>query len=68
MLDFYRRVWVEKKPKALVLWEAKTKQREARDERGEPREPGADRRPLAPSADRRYPRTLTRACSGSSSS
>ena len=37
MLDFYRRVWVEKKPKAQALWEGKKRLREARDERGEPR-------------------------------
>jgi len=35
MLDFYRRLWVEKKPKHQALWEAKTKLREAKDERGE---------------------------------
>ncbi len=34
MLDFYRRLWVEKKPKHRALWEAKTKLRNARDERG----------------------------------
>ena len=34
MLDFYRRLWVEKKPKWQALWEAKTKLREAKDERG----------------------------------
>ena len=36
MLDFYRRLWVEKKPKHEALWEAKTKLREAKDERGAP--------------------------------
>jgi CHAT domain-containing protein/tetratricopeptide (TPR) repeat protein len=35
MLDFYRRLWVEKKPKWQALWEAKTRMREAKDERGE---------------------------------
>jgi len=37
MLDFYRRVWVEKKPKWQALWEAKTRLREAQDERGQPK-------------------------------
>jgi CHAT domain-containing protein len=37
MLDFYRRVWVEKKPKWKALWEAKTKLRDAKDERGDPK-------------------------------
>ena len=37
MLDFYRRVWVEKKPKWQALWEAKTRLREAKDETGKPR-------------------------------
>jgi CHAT domain-containing protein len=37
MTDFYRRLWVEKKPKAQALWEAKKKLREAQDERGESR-------------------------------
>ncbi len=36
MLDFYRRIWVEKKPKAQALWEAKMKIRNATDERGRP--------------------------------
>ena len=36
MLDFYRRLWVEKKPKHQALWEAKQRLRNARDERGEP--------------------------------
>ena len=34
MLDFYRRIWIEKKPKGVALWEAKTKLRSAKDERG----------------------------------
>ncbi len=34
MIDFYRRVWVEEKPKLVALWEAKRKLREARDENG----------------------------------
>lgn len=37
MLDFYRRIWVEKKPKGQALWEAKRKLREAKDERGLPK-------------------------------
>jgi CHAT domain-containing protein len=37
MLDFYRRLWVEKKPKWQALWEAKTSLRDARDERGAPK-------------------------------
>ena len=36
MLDFYRRLWVEKKPKHQALWEAKLRLRNAVDERGEP--------------------------------
>jgi CHAT domain-containing protein len=34
MLDFYRRLWVEEKPKWQALWEAKKKLREAKDESG----------------------------------
>jgi hypothetical protein len=34
MLDFYRRIWVEKKPKCQALWEAKMKLRDAKDESG----------------------------------
>ncbi|MFN0007656.1 MAG: tetratricopeptide repeat protein [Planctomycetota bacterium] len=37
MLDFYRRIWVEKEPKARALWEAKKCLREAKDERGRPK-------------------------------
>ncbi len=37
MLDFYRRLWVEKKPKWQALWEAKTRMRNAKDERGAPK-------------------------------
>ncbi len=37
MIDFYRRVWIEKKPKHQALWEAKMKLRNAQDERGQPR-------------------------------
>jgi CHAT domain-containing protein len=37
MLDFYRRLWVEKKPKWQALWEAKTMMRHAKDERGAPK-------------------------------
>ncbi len=36
MVDFYRRAWVERKPKAQALWEAKMKLRDTRDERGVP--------------------------------
>ena len=35
MLDFYRRLWVEKKPKHRALWEAKMKLRDARDADGQ---------------------------------
>ena len=34
MLDFYRRLWVEKKSKWQALWEAKQRLRAAKDERG----------------------------------
>ena len=37
MVDFYRRIWIEKKPKSLALWEAKKTLRAARDEHGQPR-------------------------------
>jgi CHAT domain-containing protein len=37
MLDFYRRLWVEKKPKHQALWEAKTRLRQEKDARGSPR-------------------------------
>jgi CHAT domain-containing protein len=37
MIDFYRRFWVEKKPKAQALWEAKCKLRHAKDAFGEPK-------------------------------
>jgi CHAT domain-containing protein len=37
MLDFYRRIWVEKKPKQQALWEAKKRLRDAKDEQGRPR-------------------------------
>ncbi len=37
MADFYRRLWIERKPKAQALWEAKTKLRTAKDETGRPR-------------------------------
>ena len=36
MLDFYRRIWVEKTPKAQALWEAKMALRAKTDARGEP--------------------------------
>ncbi len=36
MLDFYRRLWVEKKPKHQALWEAKMMLRDAQDEGGQP--------------------------------
>ncbi|MFN0007653.1 MAG: tetratricopeptide repeat protein [Planctomycetota bacterium] len=35
MLDFYRRIWIEKEPKAQALWNAKKRLREARDARGQ---------------------------------
>ena len=34
MLDFYRRIWVEKEPKGRALWESKKRLREAKDPRG----------------------------------
>jgi CHAT domain-containing protein len=37
MLDFYRRMWVEKKPKWQALKEAKRKLRDAKDEHGDPK-------------------------------
>lgn len=37
MLEFYRRIWVERQPKSRALWEAKRMLREAKDERGAPR-------------------------------
>jgi CHAT domain-containing protein/tetratricopeptide (TPR) repeat protein len=37
MLDFYRRMWEEKKPKGQALWEAKTTLRHAKDEHGAPK-------------------------------
>lgn len=37
MLDFYRRVWIERKPKHEALWAAKQRLRNAVDERGKPR-------------------------------
>ncbi len=37
MLDFYRRLWLEKKPKWQALWEAKRRVRDAKDERGSPK-------------------------------
>jgi CHAT domain-containing protein len=37
MSDFYRRLWIEKKPKWQALWEAKMKLRGAKDELGQPR-------------------------------
>ncbi|MCE9595378.1 MAG: CHAT domain-containing protein [Planctomycetes bacterium] len=36
MLDFYRRLWVEKQPKGRALWEAKKKLRDARGPDGQP--------------------------------
>ncbi len=36
MVDFYRRLWIQKKPKAQALWEAKERLREARDDVGRP--------------------------------
>ena len=37
MIDFYRRMWVEGKPKRQALWEAKTRLRDAVNEHGGPR-------------------------------
>jgi CHAT domain-containing protein len=37
MLDFYRRIWVAKEPKAQALWNAKKSLREAKDEHGDPK-------------------------------
>jgi len=37
MIDFYRRIWVEKKPKAQALWEAKKMLRDSKDAFGRPR-------------------------------
>jgi len=36
MVDFYQRLWVEKKPKAQALWEAKMALRARKDEQGRP--------------------------------
>jgi CHAT domain-containing protein len=36
MLDFYRRIWFGKTPKAEALWAAKKRMRDAQDERGRP--------------------------------
>ena len=36
MLDFYRRIWIEKKPKARALWEAKMALRAKKDAQGKP--------------------------------
>jgi CHAT domain-containing protein len=37
MIDFYSRLWLEKKPKLQALWEAKRMLRDARNEHGKPR-------------------------------
>jgi CHAT domain-containing protein len=37
MLDFYRRMWVEQKPKGQALKEAQRKLRDAKDEQGNPK-------------------------------
>jgi len=37
MEEFYRRTWIEKKPKAQALWEAKMHLRDARTPDGSPR-------------------------------
>lgn len=34
MVDFYRRMWIEKKPKRQALFEAQEKMRAAKDELG----------------------------------
>ncbi len=36
MVDFYRRIWVQEKPKAQALWEAKKRLRDARTPAGQP--------------------------------
>jgi len=36
MLDFYRRIWIQGKPKGVALWESKRRLRDARDEQGRP--------------------------------
>ena len=36
MVDFYRRLWAQGKPKAQALWEAKQKLRRKRDADGKP--------------------------------
>jgi CHAT domain-containing protein len=36
MVDFYRRIWIQGKPKSQALWEAKSRLRAARDESGAP--------------------------------
>ena len=37
MVDFYRRMWIEKKPKRQALFEAQEKMRTAKDELGRPK-------------------------------
>jgi CHAT domain-containing protein len=37
MVDFYRRLWIEKQPKHQALWEAKKKLREAKNADGSPK-------------------------------
>ncbi|MFO0984655.1 MAG: CHAT domain-containing protein [Planctomycetota bacterium] len=37
MIDFYRRMWIERKPKRQALFESQEKMRTARDERGRPK-------------------------------
>jgi CHAT domain-containing protein len=37
MVDFYRRLWIEKKPKHQALWEAKKRLRDAKNADGTPR-------------------------------
>ena len=36
MTDFYRRLWVQKKPKCVALWEAKLRLRNECDSSGRP--------------------------------
>ena len=36
MAEFYRRLWIDREPKARALWEAKKRLRERRDASGRP--------------------------------
>ena len=37
MVEFYRRIWIEKQPKCAALWEAKRALRDAKDDTGAPK-------------------------------